>query len=151
MPTGALAHLTRLLPATRTWRGAVLTCRHLRHPQLRGSRGLSCTAAAQLDASRTLTDVNAPEGQGRSWTQRPPEELAGERQVTLPSPELQSNAEGGGAGGPQQGSSQGRTGAFQKVPMVSPAKELLESALRRAARVGANKKLKNEAQKAKNR
>jgi hypothetical protein len=45
----------------------------------------------------------------------------------------------------------GRSGAFQRLPMVSPSKELLESALRRAARVPANKKLKNEAQKAKNR
>lgn len=44
-----------------------------------------------------------------------------------------------------------RTGAFQRLPMVAPSKELLESALRRAARVPYNKKLKNEAQKAKNR
>lgn len=44
-----------------------------------------------------------------------------------------------------------RTGAFQTLPMVAPSKELLESAVRRAGRVGPNKKLKNEAQKAKNR
>lgn len=44
-----------------------------------------------------------------------------------------------------------RTGAFQRLPMVAPSKELLESALRRAARVPYSKKLKNEAQKAKNR
>lgn len=44
-----------------------------------------------------------------------------------------------------------RTGAFQRLPMVSPAKELLDSALRRAARVQPNRKLRNEAQKAKNR
>lgn len=43
-----------------------------------------------------------------------------------------------------------RTGAFQRLPMIAPSKELLESALRRAARVPYNKKLKNEAQKAKN-
>ena len=43
------------------------------------------------------------------------------------------------------------TGAFQRLPMVSPAKELLDSALRRASRVPYNKKLKNEAQKNKNR
>lgn len=43
------------------------------------------------------------------------------------------------------------TGAFQRLPMVAPSKELLDSAVRRAARVPYNKKLKNEAQKAKNR
>jgi len=43
------------------------------------------------------------------------------------------------------------TGAFQRLPMVAPSKELLDSALRRAARVPYNQKLKNEAQKAKNR
>ncbi len=45
----------------------------------------------------------------------------------------------------------GGTGAFQRLPMVAPSKELLESAVKRAARVPYNKKLKNEAQKAKNR
>ena len=45
----------------------------------------------------------------------------------------------------------GATGAFQRLPMVAPGKELLGSALRRAARVPHNRKLKNEAQKAKNR
>lgn len=44
-----------------------------------------------------------------------------------------------------------RTGAFQALPMVAPSRELLDSAVRRAGRVGPNKKLKNEAQKAKNR
>jgi nucleolar GTP-binding protein len=43
------------------------------------------------------------------------------------------------------------TGAFQRLPMVSPSKELIDSALRRAARTPSNKKLKNEAAKAKNR
>jgi hypothetical protein len=43
------------------------------------------------------------------------------------------------------------TGAFQRLPMVAPSKELLDSALRRAARAPYNNKLKNEAQKAKNR
>lgn len=43
------------------------------------------------------------------------------------------------------------TGAFQRLPMVSPSKELLDSALRRAQRTPYNKKLRNEAQKAKNR
>jgi hypothetical protein len=43
------------------------------------------------------------------------------------------------------------TGAFQRLPMVSQSKELLESALKRAARVPYNNRLKNEAKKAKNR
>jgi hypothetical protein len=43
------------------------------------------------------------------------------------------------------------TGAFQRLPMVAPSKELLESAVKRAARVPFNNKIKNEAQKAKNR
>ena len=43
------------------------------------------------------------------------------------------------------------TGAFQRLPMVAPSKELLDSAVRRAGRTPVNKKLKNEAQKAKNR
>lgn len=44
-----------------------------------------------------------------------------------------------------------RTGAFQRLPMVSPSKELLQSAVRRAERTPYNKKIKNEAQKSKNR
>ncbi len=43
------------------------------------------------------------------------------------------------------------TGAFQRLPMVSPSKEIIESALKRAERVGGNKKLKNEGARAKNR
>jgi len=43
------------------------------------------------------------------------------------------------------------TGAFQKLPMVAPSYELIESALKRAERVGYNKKLKNEGARAKNR
>ena len=43
------------------------------------------------------------------------------------------------------------TGAFQRLPMVSPSKEIIESALKRAERVGGNKKLKNEAARVKNR
>jgi nucleolar GTP-binding protein len=43
------------------------------------------------------------------------------------------------------------TGAFQKFPMVAPSYELIESALKRAERVGYNKKLKNEGARAKNR
>lgn len=43
------------------------------------------------------------------------------------------------------------TGAFQRLPMVSPSREIIESAMRRAERVGGNKKLKNEAARAKNR
>jgi hypothetical protein len=146
MPAGALAHLTRLLPASReAWRGAVHTCRQIRHPKSRSTRGLSCTAAAQLDAARTLTDLDAPEG--RNWAQQQQPSVVEEPA----SPQGPESPMDGIAGRQQQGGGQGRTGAFQKLPMVSPAKELLESALRRAARVGANKKLKNEAQKAKNR
>lgn len=43
------------------------------------------------------------------------------------------------------------TGAFQRLPMVAPSREIIESAVRRAERVGGNKKLKNEAARAKNR
>jgi nucleolar GTP-binding protein len=42
------------------------------------------------------------------------------------------------------------TGAFYQLPMVAPGKEIMESAFKRASRVPANNKLKNEAQKAKN-
>ena len=52
-------------------------------------------------------------------------------------------------GAEAQGASE--TGAFQRLPMVSPSKELLDSAVRRAQRTPYNKKLRNEAQKAKNR
>lgn len=41
-------------------------------------------------------------------------------------------------------------GAFQRLSMVQVAKEHLSSAQRRAMRVGVNKKLKNEAQQARN-
>lgn len=43
-----------------------------------------------------------------------------------------------------------QTGAFNTLPLVSPSRELLESALKRASRVPVNKKLKNEAKQAKN-
>ena len=42
------------------------------------------------------------------------------------------------------------TGAFQKLPMVAPAKETIDSAVRKSSRLGANNKLKNEAAKARN-
>ena len=44
-----------------------------------------------------------------------------------------------------------RTGAFQAIPMVPNADEHLAAALKRAARVIASSKLKNEAAKARNR
>jgi len=43
-----------------------------------------------------------------------------------------------------------QTGAFQRLPMVSPSREIIESALRRAERTGGNKALKNEGARAKN-
>ena len=42
-------------------------------------------------------------------------------------------------------------GAFQRIPMVSPSYEIIETALKRADRVGYNKKLKNDGARAKNR
>jgi nucleolar GTP-binding protein len=45
----------------------------------------------------------------------------------------------------------GATGAFQKLPMVSPSYEIIDTALKRAERVGYNKKLKNDGARAKNR
>ncbi len=52
-----------------------------------------------------------------------------------------------------QGSQKKRAlvGGFQQLPMVSPSHEIIESALKRADRVGYNKKLKNEGARAKNR
>lgn len=46
---------------------------------------------------------------------------------------------------------QPRCGAFQRIPMVSPSYEIIETALKRADRVGYNKKLKNDGARAKNR
>lgn len=43
------------------------------------------------------------------------------------------------------------TGSFQLLPMVAPAVEVIDSAVRRAHRVPANTKLKNEAARARNR
>jgi hypothetical protein len=43
------------------------------------------------------------------------------------------------------------TGAFARLPMVPVSTEIIESALKRAGRIAANKKLKNEAQKARSR
>ena len=40
------------------------------------------------------------------------------------------------------------TGAFARLPMVPVSSELIESALKRAAKVSGSKKVKNEAQKA---
>ncbi|KAL6783797.1 hypothetical protein ACKKBF_B05835 [Auxenochlorella protothecoides x Auxenochlorella symbiontica] len=42
-------------------------------------------------------------------------------------------------------------GAFQRLPIVASAKELVRTSVRRASRVGNNNKLKNEAAKARNR
>ena len=53
---------------------------------------------------------------------------------------------------PSVGGSQPRhTGAFTRLPMVPVSAEIIESALKRAGRIAANKKLKNEAQKARSR
>ena len=53
---------------------------------------------------------------------------------------------------PPSGSSHKQiTGAFARLPMVPISTEIIESALKRAGRVAANKKLKNEAQKARSR
>ena len=43
------------------------------------------------------------------------------------------------------------TGAFARLPMVPVSSELIESALKRAAKVTGSKKVKNEAQKARSR
>ena len=43
------------------------------------------------------------------------------------------------------------TGAFARLPMVPVSTEIIESALKRAGKVAANKKVKNEAQKARSR
>ena len=43
------------------------------------------------------------------------------------------------------------TGAFARLPMVPVSTEIIESALKRAGRIAANTKLKNEAQKARSR
>lgn len=48
-------------------------------------------------------------------------------------------------------SSDPKCGAFQRIPMVSPSHEIIETALKRAERVGYNKKLKNDGARAKNR
>ena len=141
-----LLQLARLLPAGRlaAWRGAAAA---LRGPAAapRPPRFCAAAAAAELDAAGMLTDLEVQPGQlqhGVYGDQLPP---AGP-------PAQAASAAAAGAAGPGQPQQLGsRTGAFQRLPMVSPAKELLDSALRRAARVGANKKLKNEAQKAKNR
>ena len=52
---------------------------------------------------------------------------------------------------PGSGSQKQHTGAFARLPMVPLSTEIIESALKRAGRVAANKKLKNEAQKARSR
>ena len=52
---------------------------------------------------------------------------------------------------PSSGNQKQHTGAFARLPMVPVSTEIIESALKRAGRVAANKKLKNEAQKARSR
>ena len=52
---------------------------------------------------------------------------------------------------PGSSSQKQHTGAFARLPMVPLSTEIVESALKRAGRVAANKKLKNEAQKARSR
>ncbi|KAL3155805.1 hypothetical protein ABBQ32_012817 [Trebouxia sp. C0010 RCD-2024] len=52
---------------------------------------------------------------------------------------------------PSSGNQKQHTGAFARLPMVPVSTEIIESALKRAGRVSANKKLKNEAQKARSR
>ncbi|GAB4823843.1 hypothetical protein N2152v2_010889 [Parachlorella kessleri] len=177
MPTGPLSQLTRLIPASQLgWRGAIHTLRRLRVSEPYLSQGLCCSASAQLEGGRTLTDLDAPEGRRHpvfpprqqqaqvhlDAADSPDQSFGSTTEAThAPAPAAAAGARSddpsagapgitAGAAGTVQGGPQ-RTGAFQKLPMVAPAKELLESALRRAGRVGANKKLKNEAQKAKNR
>ena len=52
---------------------------------------------------------------------------------------------------PGSSSQKQHTGAFARLPMVPLSTEIIESALKRAGRVAANNKLKNEAQKARSR
>ena len=51
----------------------------------------------------------------------------------------------------RSGSQTHHTGAFARLPMVPVSTEIIESALKRAGRVQPNKKVKNEAQKARSR
>lgn len=126
MSAAPLARLARLLPAGRlAWRAPLPVLRTPAPPQARAPRRFHCSAAAVVDIRALPADPTPPEP---------------------------TDAQAAAAAAAQQAQQrQGRTGAFQRLPMVSPSKELLGSALRRAGRVGPNKKLKNEAQKAKNR
>ena len=56
-----------------------------------------------------------------------------------------------GAGAPSAGGASRRAGAFQRLPMVQLAKEQLSSAQRAARRTPYSRKLKNEAQRERNR
>lgn len=129
---------TPVLPAyqrapLRAWAAAASSTADL------NSRQPGSTAAAASSAG--AADVNAFDAAALPLPLDPAEEQPSEGE--------------GGPGLPRKLGSEaaeaGGTGAFQRLPMVAPSKELLESALRRAARVPYNKKLKNEAQKAKNR
>jgi len=65
---------------------------------------------------------------------------------------VQHSSDGGsGAGAPSAGGGGRRAGAFQRLPMVQLAKEQLSSAQRAARRVPYSRKLKNEAQRERNR
>lgn len=142
--TMQLTRLYRLLPASRlAWRCGAAGGQLQREPRAaaRGYRA-AAGAAAQLDPpAQLLTDLQVD-------PERPQHGVYGDAPAQPPTPTAAELASSAAAA--EQGEA-GRTGAFQKLPMVSPAKELLDSALRRAARVGPNKKLKNEAQKARNR
>ena len=63
----------------------------------------------------------------------------------------ESSGHSGGAGTPSAGGGARRAGAFQRLPMVQLAREQLSSAQRATRRVPYSRKLKNEAQRERNR
>jgi nucleolar GTP-binding protein len=96
-------------------------------PPRRRGQAFAAAATEPLDEEVLATDEDEDD--------MVPEPLLPEDMTPTPSPSAVSS----------------RTGAFQRLPMVAPSRELLDSALKRASRVGPNKKLKNEAARARNR
>lgn len=135
----SLTQLARLLPSRSLhWKFAAHFRAQINSSAAGHYQRTVCAAQTQQASPGTLTDVYPQ-------SELPTHRVYGDVQP-LDGQEAEEEAVK-----PSPTSDKGRTGAFQKLPMVSPARELLDSALRRAARVGPNKKLKNEAHKARNR
>jgi len=136
---------------------------HQRRPQATASVGVLGAESGVVQQSTRSSGSSVAERSDRAvadtvrpaMLQTPAEPVLESATAASPDDRNSSSAESsghsGGAGTPSAGGAGRRAGAFQRLPMVQLAKEQLSSAQRAARRVPYSRKLKNEAQRERNR